>query len=229
MHILQALGAFFRGYAKGSSEVRREQRISSQGDVGFRIEHAQRRRFSNLAASAAFCLTIFAGWRTEDQVLLAAQIGIVLGMVLEALSPEPPTRPKAVKVTSWAVLAATMALMTVGLWREIFHRNTLLGQVVPTSLQITPAQGPQGKTLAVTITGTSFRFTNGSIPHFGSGITVLDSRYTGEKALAAHVQIVAGTPVGFRRVWVSTPGAQTAMDDSASGAFQVVAGDPRDK
>lgn len=124
-----------------------------------------------------------------------------------------------------AVIVATVGLLGLAALLRIDNlRNILLAQVVPTTLQIAPAQGAQGQTLKVTVTATSLRLTDASILHFGPGIEVLDSHHTSQTALAAHIEIMAGTPGGFRRVWVSTPGAQTAIDDSAQGAFKVVAG-----
>jgi hypothetical protein len=93
---------------------------------------------------------------------------------------------------------------------------------VPTNSQIIPAQGAQGQTIEVTITGTSM--TDGSVPHFGSGIKVLDSRSTGEKGLTACIEIDPATATGFRRIWISTPGERTAMDDSSRGGFEVLKG-----
>lgn len=185
-----------------------------------------------LTLIAYFGVTVITRWRTEHYGLLASQLGLITILILENLWPEPATRPKAVTVAGWAVVAASMVLMAVGTWRDsqahltgdLTGHRVAQSNVVPTPLQINPAQGSQGTTLEVTITGTSFRFTDRSLPHFGLGIAVLDSRYIGENTLVAHIEIVAGTPVGFRRVWVSTPEAHTVIDDSGDGAFTVFAG-----
>ena len=188
------------------------------------------RRFWDFALIAYFSVQIITSWRTEDQVWLAAQIGIMISLMIGAILgiqwPESATQPKAAKVTLWASIVVgivSMSVSSVVLSRH--HPNA----VVPTALHITPAQATQGQALEVTINTTSFRFTDRSIPHFGPGITVLDSHNTSETALAAHIEIAAGTATGFRRIWVSTPGAQTAIDDSLQGAFSVFAGTPAEK
>ena len=188
------------------------------------------RRTLKLSVILFLSLDVIFGWRNVDHIWLAAKIGAIIGLVLETVWREPATRPKVVNVAVWAVTLATVVLGLTGLFRlDTRHLNSLRGQVVPTTLQVCPAQGAQGQTLEVTITGTSLRLTDGSIPHFGTGIEVLDSHHTSQSALAAHIQIMAGTANGFRRVWVSTPGAQTAIDDSTQGAFEVAGGIPAEK
>jgi hypothetical protein len=80
--------------------------------------------------------------------------------------------------------------------REREQPNAVVERVVPTAVQITPAQGTQGQIMEVTITTATPRLTHGSIPHFGPGITELDSHNTSEQALVARIRIDAAGSAG---------------------------------
>src|ERR1041385_4978085 len=192
-----------------------------------------RLRLVNLVMLAYFFSSAITAWREGDGVWIRHTISpgaLIVCLILEILWPESLARPRAVKVAMWVVLAAVIVLMPVSISRH--QRKPVPGQVgpaVPTTLQITAAQGAQGHTLEVTITGTSLHLTDGSIPYFGTGVRVLDSHNVGTTTLATHIEIAAGAPTGLRRVWVSTPGAEIAVDDSSRGAFEVLAGGPAAK
>jgi hypothetical protein len=182
---------------------------------------------------------LITAWRIGDHIWLAAVFAILISMTIAAILEWFKTTaiPRtAAKVINLAALMVGLVSIFLAAWRErqrpnaaVREReqpNAVVEQVVPTAVQISPAQGTQGQTMEVTITSATPRLTHGSIPHFGPGITVLDSHNTSEQALVARIRIDAAAPTGTRRIWVNTRGPQIAIDDSPPGAFSVVAGIP---
>lgn len=98
-----------------------------------------------------------------------------------------------------------------------------------TAVSTTPDHGGQGDTLTVTISASGLSFTEGSKLNFGPDITVLTNNVVNSTTLRADIEIAPGAPIGGRRVWISTPGQETAIDNTRDGAFQVVAAAVREK
>jgi hypothetical protein len=181
---------------------------------------------------------LITAWRVGDHIWLAAVVAILISMTIAAILEwfkTTATPRTAAKVINIAALVVGLVSIFLAAWRqqqqpnaavrEPEQPNAVAEQVVPTAVRITPAQGTQGQTMEVTITTATPPLTHGS-PHFGPGITVLDSHNTSEQALVARIRIDAAAPPGTRRIWVNTQGQQIAMDDSPQGAFSVVAGIP---
>jgi hypothetical protein len=189
---------------------------------------------------------LFTAWHIGDHIWLAAVFASLISMTITAILEiqwfrTTATRRTAAKVITLAAVMVFLVSICLAVWRErrqpnavvqlpavpesVQQRNTVVQQVVqqvvPTALQITPAQATQGQIVEVTIATTTLGFTQGSIPHFGPGITVLDSHSTSEQALAARIRVDAATPPGTRRIWVTAQGPQIALDDSPRGAFSV--------
>ncbi|HKE24588.1 MAG TPA: hypothetical protein VKB88_19635 [Bryobacteraceae bacterium] len=180
-------------------------------------------------------------WHSGDHIWLAAVFAILISMAIAAILEIQWFKTTAIRRTAAKVItpaAVVVALVSIFLafWRQsqrpngvsesVWQPNAVVQQVVqrvvPTALQITPAQATQGETVEVTIATTTPRFTQGSIPHFGPGITVLDSHSTSEQTLVSRIKLDAATPPGTRRIWVTTQNPQIAIDDSPRGAFSVV-------
>jgi hypothetical protein len=193
---------------------------------------------------------LITAWHIGDRIWLAAVFGILISVMIVAILESlyfkaTAARPRAAKVITVAAMSVFLVSIFLDFWRGRQQPNGVLQSVVqqqpnavvqevvqqvePAALQITPAQATQGQTMEVTITTTTPRFTPGSIPHFGPGITVLDSHNTSQQTLAARIKIDEATPPGNRRIWVTTRGPEIAIDDSPRGAFSVVAGVPAEK
>ena len=67
------------------------------------------------------------------------------------------------------------------------------------------------------------------MPNFGPDVGVLTNQLISAKTLQADIQIAPEAPLGRRRIWVSTPGEQTAIDDTPTGLFQVEAAGSSEK
>jgi hypothetical protein len=191
------------------------------------MEASWRQAFSGggalkLLVIAILLMDILTEWRTDDPISVGFRTLVFIGVVVEYLRPDASVRPDFVKVVALLAICTVVFLLPTGFLRRAEVRPRDVGrQVVPSTLRVTPEQGAQGETQEVTITGASPRFTDRSVAHFGAGIAVLSTRSVGNTALAARIQIATDTPIGRRRIWVSTPGEQTAMDDSPRGAFEV--------
>jgi len=186
-------------------------------------------------------------WHIGDHIWLTAVFAILISMAIAAILEiqwfkTTAIRRTAAKIITPATLVVGLVSIFLAFWRQsqqphavvqlpsvsesVQQPNAVVQQVVqrvvPTALQVTPAQATQGETVEVTIATTTPRFTQGSIPHFGPGITVLDSHSTSEQTLVSRIKLDAATPPGTRRIWVTTQNPQIAIDDSPRGAFSVV-------
>ena len=175
-------------------------------------------------ASIYFLGSVVLYWREEQRLWLATLLVLGLASVLDLFWPPTGNTPKPI---SWAKLALfSMALIFVvsGGWRH-FAREWQPSRpaVQATAVITTPDHGRQGETLTVTISGMGLSFMEGSKPNFGPDITVLTNNVVNPTTLRADIEIAPGAPIGGRRVWISTPGQETAIDNTRDGAFQVVA------
>ena len=151
---------------------------------------------------------------------------LLLGLVslVDIVWPGARTSQKPFKLFNIVICLVALALFAGGGWRH-FARTSIAekGKVMATMVSVTPAQGGQGQNLTLTISATGFSFTRGSMPSFGPDIGVMTNQVINATTLLTEIQIAPGAPLGHRRVWVSTPGGQTAIDNTANGVFQVVA------
>ncbi len=88
---------------------------------------------------------------------------------------------------------------------------------------VQPAQGTQGQTLIITITGQNTTFTQAATQvSFGAGITVASLAVTGNTSLVAQITIATAASPGLRDITVTT----ATQSFSAKGAFTVTASNP---
>jgi len=88
---------------------------------------------------------------------------------------------------------------------------------------VTPPEGRRGQTLTVAISGTGLNFTEASKPNFGPDVRVLTTQVINASNLQIDIEIAPEAAIGRRRIWITTAGGQTAIDNSPDGVFQVVA------
>ena len=179
---------------------------------------------SRLVVPAYFLISVILDWRDEEGLWLAIMLLLGLVSLVDIVWPEAGTSQKSIKLFKIAICLVALALFAGGGWRH-FARTSIVekGKVMATMVSVTPAQGGQGQTLTLTISATGFSFTTGSKPSFGPDVSVLTSQVINATTLLTEIQIAPGAPLGRRRVWVSTPGGQTAIDNTPNGVFQVVA------
>jgi hypothetical protein len=115
-------------------------------------------------------------------------------------------------------LGAKTVTVTTG--SEVVASTFSVTQAPAKSITVAPAQGQQGQTVAVTVTGTNTNFVQGlSTVSFEPGITLGPVTVSGN-VLSFNVTIPNNTPLGARDVTVTT-NAETV---TAPGAFTVIAG-----
>ena len=182
----------------------------------------------NLLTGAFFLGSFIRGWRTDDWTWLGFNLLFGMRALLEIVWPEPSTRAKPITISMAAMTLVGIALFAGGGWRGGWQRGMDKSPAfpIPTTLSVTPAKAFQGQTLDVNIGATGAILTDRSIANFGPGITTSTNRMIDATTLLARIQIVKGAVLGGRRVWVATPGAQIAIDNSPAGAFQVLAAAP---
>jgi len=81
----------------------------------------------------------------------------------------------------------------------------------PTVTSVNPAQGIQGHTLNVTITGT--KFTGATVLNFGDGITVNSFTVDSDTQIRANITIAADVATGTRNVSVTAPDGVGTLTD----------------
>jgi hypothetical protein len=177
-----------------------------------------------LVVPAYFLSSVILDWGDEEGLWLAVMLLLGLASLLDFVWPEARTSPKPIKLSKIAICLIALGLFASGGWRH-FARTSIFGRgnVTATMVSVTPAQGGQGQILTLTISATGFSFTAGSKPNFGPDVRVLTNQVMNATTLLTTIQIAPGAPLGHRRVWVSTPGGQTAIDNTPNGVFQVVA------
>jgi hypothetical protein len=101
--------------------------------------------------------------------------------------------------------------------------NLAVSSVVPAVGLLSPAEGPQGSSLLLEITGSNTNFLSLSTVSFsGDGITVNSVKVNSPESITANVSIAAGASLGFRDVTITTAlgGGKTEMA-TGTGAFRV--------
>jgi hypothetical protein len=93
-------------------------------------------------------------------------------------------------------------------------------QALPTLVSVNPANGNQGATLDVTITGTNL--SGASQLRLGTGIAVNTFTVLDSKTITAGITIVAGTETGLRDISVTTPGGSYTL----ANVFTIIQGLP---
>jgi subtilisin family serine protease len=88
---------------------------------------------------------------------------------------------------------------------------------VPTISSLTPSNGAQGASLAVTVTGTNFQ--PGATASFGAGVTVTSTTVVASTQVSVALSIAAPAATGPRDVTVTNPDGQTAI---RTGGFTVM-------
>jgi hypothetical protein len=136
-------------------------------------------------------------------------------------------------LTSMAVPSGILTYSTTYYWhvRHQDNRGYWSAYSAETSFTIMPtpstissvsrAEGTQGKTLSVTITGT--RFTDATAVDFGSGITVNTFNVKSSTRITASITIASDAVLGLRDVSVTIPGGATG---TLTGGFTVVQARP---
>jgi hypothetical protein len=149
-----------------------------------------------------------------------------IASLLDFFRPEA-TSPKQVQI---AIGLLVLILFAAGGWRHFSQSSPpSKNNAIATTFSVTPNHGARGQTLTVTISATRVNFTEASMPNFGPDVGVLTNQLISAKTLQADIQIAPEAPLGRRRIWVSTPGEQTAIDDTPTGLFQVEAAGSSEK
>ena len=165
-----------------------------------------------------FLSSVVMDWRSEGWPWLAIMLLLSIASLLDFFRPEA-TSPKQVQI---AIGLLVLVLFAAGGWRHFSQSSPpSKNNAIATTLSVTPDHGIRGQTLTVTIRAIRVNFTEASRPSFGPDVGVLANQLINAKTLQADVQIAPGAPLGHRRIWVSTPGGQTAIDDTPTGLFQV--------
>ncbi len=120
-----------------------------------------------------------------------------------SVSPLAATGARDVSVTNAAGTATLAAAFTVD-------------QAPPAIASVSPAQGLQGQTDNVTITG--IYFTGATVVDFGAGVTVSGFTVDNDTQITASINIEVAAAAGYRDVSVTTPEGT----DTEAGAYLVV-------
>lgn len=165
-----------------------------------------------------FLSSVVVDWRSEGWPWLAIMLLLSIASLLDFFRPEA-TSPKQVQI---AIGLLVLVLFAAGGWRHFSQSSPpSKNNAIATTLSVTPDHGARGQTLTVTISATGVNFTEASRPNFGPDVGVLTNQLINAKTLQADIQIAPEAPLGRRRIWVSTPGGQTAIDDTPTGLFQI--------
>lgn len=156
------------------------------------------------------------------------------GITVNSIAVSSPTRLIAnLTIATDAALGFRDATVVTNLGGESTEEADGIGviNVTPppttaTILSATPALGGQGENLDVTISAAVVTFTDESVADFGVGVTVVANQLVGPTTLRATIQIASDATIGYRRVSVTTPGTDTALDNSPTGVFQVTSPAP---
>jgi hypothetical protein len=174
--------------------------------------------------STYFLGSVVLAWREEQPLWLATLLVLGLASLLDLLWPPARSTPKPIGWAKLALFAMAVTFVVSGGWRHFAReRQPTRPAVQATALSTSPDHGGQGKMLTVTISGAGLGFTERSKLNFGPDISVLTNNVVNPTTLRADIQIAPGAPIGGRRVWISTPGRETTIDNTRDGAFQVVA------
>jgi hypothetical protein len=183
-------------------------------------------RLFRLLVPVYFLSSVVLDWRSEGWPWLTIMLLLSIASLLDFFRPEA-TSPKQVQI---AIGLLVLILFAAGGWRHFSQSSPpSKNNAIATTLSVTPNHGARGQTLTVTISATRVNFTEASMPNFGPDVGVLTNQLISAKTLQADIQIAPEAPLGRRRIWVSTPGEQTAIDDTPTGLFQVEAAGSSEK
>lgn len=181
-------------------------------------QKAGSRRLFRLLLPVYFLSSVVVDWRSEGWLWLAIMLLLGLASLLEFFRPEA-TSPKQAQI---AIGLLVVLLFAAGGWRHFSSSSpSSKNNAIATTLKVTPAHGARGQTLTVTISAISVNFNEASRPNFGPDVRVLTNQLINATTVQAEIQIAPEAPLGRRRIWISTPGGQTAIDDTPTGLFQV--------
>ena len=173
-----------------------------------------------------FLSSVVVDWRTERWSWLAIMLLLSLASLVDFFRPAVVSS----KQVQIAIGLLVLVLFAAGGWRHFSHTSpSSKNNAIATTLSVTPDHGTRGQTLTVTIGSTSVNFTKASRPNLGPDVEVLANQLVNPTTLQVEIKIAPEAPLGRRRLWVSTPGLQTAIDDTPAGLFQVGAAGSSDK
>ena len=140
-----------------------------------------------------------------------------LGMVLNSATGTISGSPGTVQSASFTIQATDALTLTA---TQAFTLQVIPPPVI---LTVAPAQGPQGQTLDVAVTGQNTNFVNGTTSaSFGIGVTVNTVTVSSATVAVVNVTIAPAAAAGTRTVTLTT-GSETV---SIAAAFNVIAGLP---
>jgi hypothetical protein len=181
-------------------------------------------RVFSFLISIYFLGSVVLDWRKEQRLWVATLLVLGLASLLDLFWPPTRNTPKPISWAKVALFSMAVIFVVGGGWRHFaWGWPPSRPAVQAIAVSTTPDHGGQGETLTVTIRATGLSFTEGSKPNFGPDITVLTNNVVNPTTLRADIEIAPGAPIGGRRVWISAPGQETAIDNTRDGAFQVVA------
>ena len=189
-------------------------------------ERSRIERVLGLVLPAFFLSSVVIDWRREGWAFLAFEFVMGMGAFSVLFRPEAAST----RNIQTAVGLMGAVLLAAGGWRHFQpssapHKD----RAIATTLNVTPAEGGRGQNRTVTISATSLNFNETSRPNFGPDVSVLTTRLVNTSSLQTDIKIAAGAAIGHRRIWITTAGGQTAIDDSPDGVFQVVTVQSPDK
>ena len=182
-------------------------------------------RVWSLVAAAYFLFSVVFDGRSEGWAWSALMFVLGLASLLDFVRHEAPSTRK---IQIALGIIAVVLFATYGWrpfssgWRDA-SRSSRKDQAIATTLNVTPAEGGRGQTLTVTVNATGLNFTEGSTPNFGPDVRVLTTQLINASNLQTDIRIASEAAIGHRRIWITTAGGQTAIDNSPDGVFQVVA------
>jgi len=173
-----------------------------------------------LTVTAYFLFSVVVDWRSEGWAWLAFMFVLGLASLLDFVRPEAASTRK----IQIALGLIAVVLFAAGGWRHFSELSpSRKDKAIATTLNVTPPEGRRGQTLTVAISGTGLNFSEASKPNLGPDVRVLTTQVINASNLKIDIEIAPEAAIGRRRIWITTAGGQTAIDNSPDGVFQVVA------